>query len=231
VSSTQDSLRKAFEKGEAEHLVICADYQEEARGRHGRKWNQKCGEDLALSVLLTPKDRYPPLLLPFLFPATLFETLLNIGIPGSCLRIKWPNDLLIREKKLAGVLVEGDGSGTFLCGIGCNVARRSFPRELKERASSLALEGWDRIGYPDLLEAFLPLLAQRVSEAEKGDWNKTLASYQKGFCLVGKELRMETSGGEVFGKLAEMGPNGIILEGGRRFSLGEVQGIQSRFPN
>ena len=225
--STQDSLREAFEGGEREHLVLSAGVQRGGRGRHGRRWDQEPEQDLALSVLLTPLDRYPPLLLPFLFPAVLYETLKTIGIPPDRLRIKWPNDLLLGEKKIAGVLIEGEGSGTFLCGLGCNVGRQSFPEELQGIASSLALEGMTGVSYPELLEILLVEMAQRVMEAEQGKWAQVLRAYKEGFRWMGKEVILETKEGKVSGKLEEIGPEGMRLSNASPLDLGEVLAVEN----
>ncbi len=227
VVSTQDSLREAFEGGEGEHLALSAGSQTGGRGRHGRTWDQKSEEDLALSVLLTPRGRYPPLLLPFLIPAVLYDALKTLGVPENRLRIKWPNDLLLGEKKIAGILIEGEGSGTFLCGVGCNVERGSFPAELRGIASSLALEGMPNIFYPDLLETFLLNLAQRVTEAEKGGWGEAMGIYQKGFRWMGNSVILRTKEGGIQGRLEEIGPEGIRLSGDHRFDLGEVLAVEN----
>ncbi len=226
VVSTQDSLREALEQGEPEHLALSAGIQTGGRGRHGRSWNQEPEEDLALSVLLRPAGRYPPLLLPFLLPAALYEALGTMAVPRQKLRIKWPNDLLLDEKKIAGVLIEGDGSGAYLCGIGCNVGRRSFPEELRGRASSLRLEGLEQTSYPQLLEVLLLELARMLSEAEKGDWSRVLHSYAQGFRYLGEEVVVETGEGGIHGRLESLGPQGIRLDQGACLDPGQVLAIR-----
>ncbi len=226
VVSTQDSLREALRQGEREHLALSAGVQTHGRGRHGRTWDQEPEKDLALSILLKPKGRYPPLLLPFLLPTALFTALRTLGVPQGLLRIKWPNDLFLREKKIAGVLIEGEGSGAFLCGVGCNVERTKFPTELEGIASSLRLEGIDRIQYPELLLVFLMKIAGMVQEAEKGQWTKILRTYQEGFAWIGEEVVLATKGGGIQGRLIRLGPKGLQLSNGLRLDVGEVFGIR-----
>jgi BirA family biotin operon repressor/biotin-[acetyl-CoA-carboxylase] ligase len=90
---------------------------------------------------------------------------------GQAVRLKWPNDLLVRERKLAGVLcealVEGDSLGV-LIGIGLNCNQLSFPPELDSKATSLARELGRRVSLPGLLEELLRKL--KVSLAD-GQWH------------------------------------------------------------
>lgn len=112
--------------------LVTADAQTAGRGRQGRTWSAAPGEALLLSLVL----RSPDELLPLRAAVAVAES-----VPVAA-QIKWPNDVWVGGKKVAGILVEGrPQEGWAVLGIGLNVATRSFPDELSEIATSLALEG------------------------------------------------------------------------------------------
>lgn len=124
VSSTNDVARSAAAAGAPEGLTIVADEQTEGRGRHGRRWESPNGASLLCSILLRPS--LPPALAAragiyvALAAAEAIEAVTDLPVA-----LKWPNDLLISERKVAGVLAESDIVGDRLdfvvVGIGINV--------------------------------------------------------------------------------------------------------------
>jgi len=132
VGSTNDELRKLAEQGTDEGLVLVADEQTAGRGRRGAVWVSPKGENLAFSILLkpnAPKGLWHRLSL--LTGLAVAETLENY-VPLS--EIKWPNDVRVGGKKIAGILVEA-GKDFVIVGIGININSTDFPEELA--ASSL----------------------------------------------------------------------------------------------
>jgi BirA family biotin operon repressor/biotin-[acetyl-CoA-carboxylase] ligase len=111
--------------------IIVADRQTAGMGRHGRVWHSPAGEGLYVSFVLA------------VAPAPVMSLALGLAareaINGDA-DLRWPNDVLIGEKKCAGVLAQAEGSLT-IAGIGINVSQRGFPDDLDTPATSLALEG------------------------------------------------------------------------------------------
>ena len=144
VTSTNDVARERAEAGADEGLAVIARAQTAGRGRRGRAWVSPPGSALYLSVILRPPwpaDQAPWLgVLAGIATARAAESLLPKGAPVS---IKWPNDVLVDGRKLAGVLVEprsARGRIEFaVAGIGLNVAQQEsdWPEELRLRAVSL----------------------------------------------------------------------------------------------
>lgn len=127
VGSTNDELRKLAEQGMAEGLILVAEEQTAGRGRRGAVWVSPKGENLAFSILLKPsaaKTLWHRLSL--LAGLAVAEALENY-VPLS--EIKWPNDVRIGEKKIAGILVEA-GRDFVIVGIGININSTDFPEEL-----------------------------------------------------------------------------------------------------
>ena len=132
VGSTNDVLRERAEKGAAAGTAVAARRQTAGRGRRGHAWSSPVG-NLYLSVLLRPE--VAPSRLPGLAAACglgVLDGLALLGVTNEP-QLKWPNDVLARERKLGGILVEAgrDNAGeTFaVCGIGINL--ESAPRELE----------------------------------------------------------------------------------------------------
>lgn len=109
--------------------VIVADEQTAGMGRMGRVWHSPPGEGLYVSIVMRPA----PLL-------TLALGLAVRDVIGERADLRWPNDVMLSERKVAGILAQTEGE-VVIAGIGINVAQRSFPEDLDTPATSLALEG------------------------------------------------------------------------------------------
>ncbi len=130
--STNERAKDLAAGGAPHGTLVTADEQSAGRGRQGRTWSAQPGEALLLSLVLHSPDE----LLSLRAAVAVGE---SIPLPA---RIKWPNDVWIGGKKVSGILVEGrPQEGWAVLGIGLNVSTRSFPSELAEIATSLALAG------------------------------------------------------------------------------------------
>ncbi|MFH1022968.1 MAG: biotin--[acetyl-CoA-carboxylase] ligase [Planctomycetota bacterium] len=141
VPSTNDAAAAAFRKGAGDGLVIVADAQTRGRGRMGRAWHSPAGKGLWFSVLLPVRPGISPTLVTAAASLAVCRVVRRTtGLPAL---IRWPNDIVIRGRKAAGILVEGKRGGgrdALVLGIGVNVSqrRRDFPLELRNRATSLS---------------------------------------------------------------------------------------------
>ena len=141
--------------------VRVAGFQSAGRGRAGRDWLAPAGSSLFVSVLLKPAGvaatnfSWLPLLAGLAMTKTVAAVLSSSGIPDASVGLKWPNDVLVGEKKISGVLSEliGDLSGVVI-GAGLNV--RQDQSELPiENATSLKLEGSQALELDDVLAIYL----------------------------------------------------------------------------
>jgi BirA family transcriptional regulator, biotin operon repressor / biotin---[acetyl-CoA-carboxylase] ligase len=131
--STNQRARELAARGAPHGTLVTAGQQTAGRGRQGRAWTAPAGRALLCSLLL----RDPPRLLPLAGGVAVAEVVAPQAL------IKWPNDVLIAGRKVAGILVEGrPQEGWAVLGIGLNVAVRpeDFPPDLRERAGTLGLE-------------------------------------------------------------------------------------------
>jgi BirA family biotin operon repressor/biotin-[acetyl-CoA-carboxylase] ligase len=156
--STNTYLKK-MSRDEIEHGMIClTNHQTKGRGQYERRWESEEGQNLTFSMALIPPqaERFHVLTLAFaLGMVEYFDELL----PSSCAAIKWPNDLLLNDKKAAGILTEtvfnGNTFDRLIIGIGINVNQKIFSPDLKELATSLCLEAGQDFELEQLLAMLL----------------------------------------------------------------------------
>jgi BirA family transcriptional regulator, biotin operon repressor / biotin---[acetyl-CoA-carboxylase] ligase len=130
--STNERAKELAVAGAVHGTLVTADEQSAGRGRQGRAWTAPAGSALLMSLVLRELDE----LLPISAAVAVSEAL-----PAQT-RIKWPNDVWIDGRKVAGILVEGrPQEGWAVLGIGLNVTTDAFPDELAETATSLRLAG------------------------------------------------------------------------------------------
>jgi BirA family transcriptional regulator, biotin operon repressor / biotin---[acetyl-CoA-carboxylase] ligase len=145
-ASTNDDARRAAAAGAPDGALFVADAQTAGRGRGDHSWHSPPGENVYLSLLLRPQlpaPRLSSITLAFgLAVAKVVERRLE---PGARVLVKWPNDVLVGPRKIAGILVEaslrGVEVGSLVVGVGLNVATERFPPEIAARATSLRIEG------------------------------------------------------------------------------------------
>lgn len=131
--STNERARALAASGAPHGTLVTAREQSAGRGRQGRTWSAPPGRALLCSVVL----RNPPRLLP------LAAGVAVASVAGADAQVKWPNDVLVARRKVAGILVEGRPQERWaVLGIGLNVAVRisDLPDELRDRAGTLGLE-------------------------------------------------------------------------------------------
>jgi BirA family biotin operon repressor/biotin-[acetyl-CoA-carboxylase] ligase len=165
--STNSDAMEAARAGAPHGSVYVADEQTAGRGRGDHAWHSTAGEGLYVSILLrlsVPAARLP--LLPLAVGLAAADAIR--AIIGLTVDLRWPNDLLIGERKCGGILVEAniesDGSPhPVVAGIGINVHQREFPLGLASPATSLDLEAASRISRQALLVALLKSLEREVS--------------------------------------------------------------------
>jgi BirA family biotin operon repressor/biotin-[acetyl-CoA-carboxylase] ligase len=167
-----------------------------------RVWHSSPGKGLALSVLLHPGCD----------PTTLSTTPLVAGLAlrrgldalGVEAWLKWPNDLLVRGRKLSGILAESrrnaEGMDVIVLGVGVNVSQESqdFPPELRDRATSIAIEGREA-GREAVAAAFLNALEPLWDEHVEGDPGKVLDAWRSEAGFWGRRIVAHTPQGRVEG--------------------------------
>jgi len=150
--STMNDAAKLAAEGEPHGTVVVAEEQTAGIGRHGHSWYSESGGGLYMSMIL--RLQFPPDALPVLTMALGLAT--QRAIEDLCYvrcDLRWPNDLILKEGKLAGIMVQAVDKGVLIAGIGINVNQNAFPEELRPIATSLRMETGQEYEKEALLEA------------------------------------------------------------------------------
>jgi BirA family biotin operon repressor/biotin-[acetyl-CoA-carboxylase] ligase len=217
--STNERARELAEGDAPSGTVVTADEQSAGRGRRGRAWSAPSGKALLCSFVLRPLDRRHQLL-PLAVPLAVCE-----AIEAVCARtcaVKWPNDVWIEERKVAGVLIEARPPDWALLGIGVNVAIEpgEFPGELRWPAASIG----GGVGVERTLASLQAALAGWVEATS----DAIVGAYAERDALRGRRIAWEGGPGEGSGIAEGIDPEGnlaVAADGGERVKLGagEVQ--------
>jgi len=237
VSSTSDVSRNFAAEGKPHGTVITADFQEAGRGRAKRPWTAEPGKNLLFTVLLRYGDSSAiPKALTLRTGLAVSLAIENLvpSLAGS-VTVKWPNDIMISHRKVAGILTEWDGKTAYI-GVGVNVSQSDFPDEYKTKAGSIIQ------AFPDLgenvrfvlLEKILSRLYEEIErprfDASPESWRERLDKrlYKRGETVTFLP-GVADSGSMVEGVLSGIGPEGEILiipegeEKERAFASGELR--------
>ena len=141
--STNEEARLLAGQGAVHGTLVVADSQTVGKGRRGRSWHTSKSTSIAMSLILKPKlEAEYASMLTLLQAMAVADTVEEIC--GLKARIKWPNDILVNEKKVCGILTELNLEKTeissIIIGTGINVNQESFPEEIAEIATSLKME-------------------------------------------------------------------------------------------
>jgi BirA family biotin operon repressor/biotin-[acetyl-CoA-carboxylase] ligase len=204
LDSTNRYLLDEARAGAPEGLVAVADYQTAGRGRRGRSWVAPPGGSLLVSVLLRPAlapDRTQ--LVSIAAGLAMADAVASVA--GFLPDLKWPNDLLADEKKLAGLLAEADGDAVVV-GAGVNVEWHDFSPEVAEVATACNVVAGRSVDRDAILGEFLARLGER-----RRDLEGVLADYRARLSTLGRRVRVETGTGSLTGTAVDVGGGGELL--------------------
>jgi BirA family transcriptional regulator, biotin operon repressor / biotin---[acetyl-CoA-carboxylase] ligase len=191
--STNERAKELAAAGAPHGTLVTADEQSAGRGRQGRVWTAPAGSAVLMSLVLRELDE--------LLPITAAVAICEALPPEAA--IKWPNDVWIARRKVAGILVEGrPQEGWAVLGVGLNVTTESFPPELAETATSLKLAGVETTP-GQVLEELLPSLDEWLGAPP----DAVLPAWRDRDALKGERVRW--TGGE--GVAAGIDDSGSLL--------------------
>ena len=215
VSSTNDTARRRALDGAPEGAVVVAETQTAGRGRRGRAWWQSPrGEDLLFSLILRPPPSYLETgFLTILLGSAIARSIrLHCGVP---LFMKWPNDLVVKEKsgirKLGGILCERTPESSLIAGVGLNVNQVSFPPELAESATSIRIETKSEANRCLLLKRILAEIERDYQCAGSGGEGLILDQARSLSATLGRHIEIETEVGLLRGLALDIDTDGALL--------------------
>lgn len=202
--STNDDVREAAAAGAPTGHVIVADAQDKGRGAHGRIWSSPGGTDLYFSIL----ERRPldPPRMPWLTLAVglgLHDAVRRFASTQARAAIKWPNDLLLGDRKCAGILVESSSTGgqvgPFVIGVGLDVNRTSFAPELEAIATSMSSALGQVFDRNAVLAQALTSIEARIDELHAAGSAPLLRALRPHLAWVGERVSVDGTDGELLG--------------------------------
>jgi BirA family biotin operon repressor/biotin-[acetyl-CoA-carboxylase] ligase len=210
LATTMKTARELAKKGTAEGTAIIADTQTAGRGRLGRTWLSPEGS-LAMSLILKPSlDNLPQLVM--IASLAVVRTIKRVA--GLEARIKWPNDILIKGKKVCGILIENEVKGDKVnfaiigIGINANFDLSAFP-EISDIATSLSHELGAEISKAELIISLLSELEQLYLEAQDGA--PIYREWQENMEMLGRWIKVKTGEAVEQGKAETVTQNGNLI--------------------
>ena len=215
-ASTNDVVEKLARDGAEEGAVVFAESQTRGRGRLGRKWISPAGRGLWFSVLLRPNLRPQEATRLTVASATALRRAIELQT-GLKPEIKWPNDILVRGKKVAGILTELSAELDYVkyivlgIGVDVNLNPSEFPPELRKVATSLKAELGKPVSRPDLAVAILRELDRDYARIGAGQFTALADEWQEHGTTIGQDVVIRIGDRETRGRAESLGEDGELL--------------------
>jgi BirA family biotin operon repressor/biotin-[acetyl-CoA-carboxylase] ligase len=215
-TSTNDVIEKLARDGVKEGAVVFAESQTEGRGRLGRRWTSPERKGLWFSVLLRPDLRPQETTRLTVVAATALWRAIHEQT-GLRPEIKWPNDILIRGRKTAGILTELtaelDRVKHVILGIGVdvNLGAGDFPAELRKLATSLKIEAGNAVSRSELATAILRELDRDYGRVCSGDFTAVADEWEEHCSTIGRQVAIQIGDRKIRGRAESLGEDGALL--------------------
>jgi len=227
IGSTNEAAMAAGHAGAPEGLCLLADRQTSGRGRLNRTWSSLPGLGVYTSILLrpaVPPDRAP--ILTLMAGCAVVEAIRTVAAVQP--QLKWPNDVLLEGKKVAGILTEmatlGSRVSHVVVGIGINVNHRAtdFPPEVRATATSLALAGGRPVDRGEVILALYGALERWYRLHGSDGAAMILESARRAMATLGRDVVVQSPGAAWQGKAVDLDQDGALLV---RDATGTVQRV------
>jgi len=215
-TSTNDVIEKLARDGVQEGAVVFAESQTKGRGRLGRRWASPERRGLWFSVLLRPDLRPQETTQLTVIAATALWRAIHEQT-GLRPEIKWPNDILIRGRKTAGILTELtaelDRVKYVILGIGVdvNLGAGDFPPELRKLATSLKIETGNAVSRSELATAILRELDRDYERVCSGDFAVVADEWEEHCTTLGRHVAIQIGDRKIRGRAESLGEDGALL--------------------
>jgi len=215
LSSTNIKAKELARHGEQEGTIVISRVQTKGRGRFDRKWESPDG-GLYFSVIFRPQVKSDKTTLLSLVAAlSICETINSIYAISST--IKWPNDVRINGKKVAGILLESESDGNKLdfvilgMGINLNTHIDQLSPELKSTSTSIVNELKQSVDHHEFLRYLLLTLNKYYTVFLNHDINSILSEWKKHSDALGRNVKIVTSSDEIVGKALDIDESGFLI--------------------
>jgi BirA family biotin operon repressor/biotin-[acetyl-CoA-carboxylase] ligase len=214
INSTNIKARDLADGGAAEGTLVLSEAQIKGRGRKGRIWYSPPEGGIYISLILRP------LISPAEAPKfTLLTAVATaeavLSLTGLKIQIKWPNDILIGGKKLAGILTEMstemDAVNYIVVGLGLNVNTPAFPAEIREIATSILIETGEPFPRVTLLQEYLKRFEAYYNLYKKTGFDPIIERWKELSNIIGKKVEVEVIGNRFIGEAVNIDGDGALI--------------------
>lgn len=211
VESTNETAKEILEADVEEGLVIWADRQAAGRGRQGRAWASPLG-GLYMSAILRPKEAHA-WVLGLLMGMPVVKALRHFGVFAG---LKYPNDAMYQDRKIAGILSEGvyrHDTYHVIVGIGVNtnVDLEKLPPDVQAKATTLKREVSLFVANDEFLDYLLNQMDDLFSRYRNTRVEFLLKDYRGQCTTIGRRVAATTTKGKIVGRAFDLAPNGALL--------------------
>jgi BirA family transcriptional regulator, biotin operon repressor / biotin---[acetyl-CoA-carboxylase] ligase len=213
VPSTNDVAAAYADRGEPEGVLVLARTQTAGRGRLGRTWQSPAGAGVYASILLRPPAHALPLLTIAAGVAIADGVRVSTGLAPT---LKWPNDLYVNDRKLAGILTEAgaraDGVSHAVVGFGINLRPAAYPPAVASRATSIEAELGREIGPGSVLAECLTALSSRYDDLRAGRTASVIDAWRVyARPMLRRPVEWEEAGGRRRGLAEDVDETGALV--------------------
>ncbi|MFQ5588817.1 MAG: biotin--[acetyl-CoA-carboxylase] ligase [Nitrospiria bacterium] len=237
ITSTNKIALEMASDGMPEGLVILAESQTRGKGRLDRDWYSPPGKNIYASFFLRPALQVREY--PLFSPAAALGLVNGIeAFTGLACQIKWPNDLMISDKKVGGILLETGASGAqsaalvIGAGINVNINQHDFPETLQDSATSLKIAAGAHIDRTGLIIALIEGLSTQIHSLQKGGANAMFRAVREKCATLGQKVRVTTPRQVFEGRAESIDDDGALLirlgdQSRRRILIGDISHLRT----
>lgn len=233
IDSTNDYSKKLLNEGKViEGTVILADYQNKGKGQPGGYWESEKGKNLTLSIILFPEFliAHQHFYITMCISLGIIEFLGHLSINS---KIKWPNDIYVKHKKIAGILIENslikDKILSSVVGIGINVNQKVFYSSIPN-PTSIFLESGKILDLRNTYKSLILYLNKWINLLYNLNYYKIKTNYQENLFLMNKNASFIDKKGKFQGKIQGVEENGMLLIKTRSKKLRKYNFKEVTFP-
>jgi BirA family biotin operon repressor/biotin-[acetyl-CoA-carboxylase] ligase len=216
IDSTNVHARVIADRGAPEGTIVLAEAQLRGKGRMGRPWFSPAGQGIYVSVILRPRV-LPPEATQLVLLAAVAAAEALLAHAAMPLTVKWPNDILVGGKKIAGILTEmrldGNRIDHVVVGLGVNVntPAESMPLEIAGIATSLCAATGRMFSRAELLRTYLEKLEGYYGLFQEGHFEPIRERWLDLARIIGKQVKIAGVGRTYEGKVVDIDPNGFLI--------------------
>jgi BirA family transcriptional regulator, biotin operon repressor / biotin---[acetyl-CoA-carboxylase] ligase len=216
IDSTNTKAKELASKGAQDGTIVISEEQTIGRGRFDRRWCSPKYKGIWMSIILRPNiDPINASTITLIGAAAVFNALQDIGIKAE---IKWPNDIILNNKKICGILTEMSSELNQInylvigIGININISYEEFPKELQEIATSLRVEKGQCFSRQEITAAILNHFEKLYEEfIIEGNLKTTIEICKKNSFLIGKEIQLLNRGELKAAKAVDINEDGLLV--------------------